>query len=82
MIEGAITPQARRALELAIIAAWWQPGSAAHIAVAFSTGSRKLHATDVQKIWEEAKEKGDLPKLNRPSVRARNLHIEKHQQEA
>lgn len=77
MIPHGITPQARRALELAIIAALWQPGSAAHIAVAFSTGSRKLHATDVQKIWEEAKEKGDLPKLNRPSIKARELRVEK-----
>ncbi len=60
------TPSARRALELAIINAFFLPGSAAHFAVAFSTVTKKLHADDIYKIWETAKAKGDLPKIDRP----------------
>lgn len=61
-------PNARRALELAIIGTFFQPNvSAATIAAAFSTGARKLHASDVQRIWDAAKERGDLPKINRPN---------------
>lgn len=56
----------KRALELAIIQAFFLPGSAAHVATAFSTGARKLHARDIQRIWDAAKENGELPKLNRP----------------
>jgi len=67
MIAHKDTPTATRALELAIINAFFQPNaSAATIAAAFSTGAKKLHAADVQRIWDAAKEKGDLPKLNRP----------------
>lgn len=62
------TPGSRRALELAIIGAFFQPNaSAATIAAAFSTGAKKLHAADVQRIWDAAKESGDLPKLKRPN---------------
>jgi hypothetical protein len=66
MIAPNEKPNAKRALELAITAAFFQPGSAAHVAQAFSTGSRKLHARDVKRIWDAAKEKGGLPKINRP----------------
>lgn len=61
-----ITPRGKRALELAIIHAFFLPGSAAHVATAFSTGARKLHAGDVRRIWDAAKETGELPKINRP----------------
>lgn len=54
------SPQAKRALELAIIGAFFLPGSAAHVATAFSTATRRLHASDVQRIWEAAKARGDL----------------------
>lgn len=67
MIEPRDTPNARRALELAIIHAFFLPGSAAHVATAFSTGGRRLHADDVRRIWDKAKAKGDLPKLKRPA---------------
>jgi hypothetical protein len=68
MIGTPDTPQGKRALELAIINAFFQPHiTAAQIAVAFSTGAKKLHAADVQRIWDAAKESGDLPKINRPS---------------
>lgn len=61
------TTQSRRALELAIIGCFFQPHlTAAQIAVAFSTGAKKLHAADINRIWDAAKERGDLPKLNRP----------------
>ena len=66
MISPPDTPSARRALELAIIEAFFHPGSAAHIAVAFSTGAKKLHADDIYRIWESAKIKGDLPNITRP----------------
>jgi hypothetical protein len=68
MIAHKDTPTARRALELAIINAFFQANaSAATIAAAFSTGAKRLHARDVQRIWDAAKESGDLPKLNRPN---------------
>lgn len=54
------------ALERAIEEAFFAPGSAAHIATAFSTGSRRLHAGDVQRIWRAAKAAGRLPPLQRP----------------
>jgi hypothetical protein len=66
MISAPDTPSARRALELAIIGAFFLPGSAAHFAVAFSTVTKKLHADDIYKIWEKAKLDGDLPKILRP----------------
>ena len=61
------SPRGKRALELAIIHAFFLPGSAAHVATAFSTGARKLHAGDIRRIWDAAKEKGELPKINRPA---------------
>jgi hypothetical protein len=61
------TPNGKRALELAIINAFFLPGSAAHVATAFSTGARRLHAGDIRRIWDTAKEKGELPKINRPT---------------
>jgi len=67
MIAAPDTEQARRALQLAIEAAFFQAGSAAHIAQAFSTGGKKLHAADINRIWDKAKEEGRLPKLNRPN---------------
>ena len=68
MIDTRDTPKAKRALELAIIGAFFQPNvSAATIAAAFSTGAKKLHAADVQRIWDAAKESGDLPRINRPT---------------
>lgn len=60
------TSNARRAVELAIISAFFLPGSASHIARCFSTMSRKLSSNDVRRIWSAAKKRGDLPKLNRP----------------
>lgn len=66
MIDTPDTKQGRDALRLAIEHAFFLPGSAAHIATAFSTGARKLHASDINKIWAEAKEAGRLPKINRP----------------
>jgi len=67
MIDAPDTRQGKRALELAIIHAWFGPGSAAHIAQAFSTGAKTLHASDVQRIWDAAKQSGELPKINRPN---------------
>lgn len=67
MIEPRDTPNARRALELAIIGAFFLPGSAAHVASTFSTDAKKLHASDVTRIWAKAKENGDLPKIDRPA---------------
>lgn len=67
MIEPRDTPNARRALELAIINAFFLPGTAAHVATAFSTGAKKLHAGDVTRIWAKAKERGELPKIDRPA---------------
>ncbi len=58
--------QQQRALQLAIEGAFFLPGSAAHIATVFSTGGRRLHADDVNRMWSEAKQAGRLPKLNRP----------------
>lgn len=66
MIDAPDTKQGRAALRLAIEHAFFLPGSAAHIATAFSTGARKLHASDINKIWAEAKEADRLPKINRP----------------
>lgn len=66
MIDTPDTKQGRDALRLAIENAFFLPGSAAHIATAFSTGARKLHASDIMKIRAEAKEAGRLPKINRP----------------
>lgn len=54
------------ALDRAIVEAFFLPGSAAHVALCFSTKTRKLSASDVYRIWNEAKERGDLPHLNRP----------------
>lgn len=58
--------QHKRALELAIINAFFLPGSAAHFATVFSTGAKKLSAGDVTRIWAKAKDNGELPKINRP----------------
>jgi hypothetical protein len=66
MIATSNTKNAQRALELAIIEAFFLPGSAAHIATAFSTGAKRLHADDIYRIWEGAKARGDLPRLDRP----------------
>lgn len=68
MIDAPDTKQGRGALRLAIEHAFFLPGSAAHIATAFSTGARRLHASDVQRIWAEAKDADPprLPRLNRP----------------
>jgi hypothetical protein len=66
MISTPDTPQGKRALDLAIINAFFLPGTAAHFATAFSTGTRKLSAADIYRIWDKAKEDGDLPRLNRP----------------
>lgn len=83
MIDLPATPQRTRALELAIIDTFFNPAlSAAQIAVAFSSGSKKLHAADVLKIWAEAKARGDLPKLNRPQRRARGSNSEKSKAQA
>ncbi|WP_439392370.1 hypothetical protein ACRQ5Q_22505 [Bradyrhizobium sp. PMVTL-01] len=61
------SPRGKRALELAVINAFFAPGSAARIAAALSTPVRKLHAADVNRIWAAAKERGDLPKIDRPA---------------
>lgn len=61
------TANGKRALELAIIHAFFLPGSAAHVAAAFSTGSKRLHASDIQRIWDAAKARGELPKISRPA---------------
>lgn len=68
MIDAPDTKQGRDALRLAIEHAFFLPGSAAHIALAFSTGAKTLHASDVMKIWAEAKDATPprLPRLNRP----------------
>jgi hypothetical protein len=58
--------QADRALELAIEHAFFLPGSAAHIAAALSMRGKKLHASDVNRIWAEAKAAGRLPRIDRP----------------
>lgn len=76
MIPPRETPNAKRALELAITAAFFKPGSAAHIATAFSTGGKKLHAADVQRIWSNAKASGELPDINRPKGGPRALTTE------
>ncbi len=76
MISAPDTPQAARALELAIIEAFFLPGTAAHFAVAFSTGTKKLHADDIYRIWDKAKEAGDLPKLERPAGGPRDREIQ------
>lgn len=60
------TPQGRRSLELAIISAFFLPGTAAHFAIAFSTVTKKLHASDIYAVWEKAKQNGELPNLERP----------------
>lgn len=57
----------RRALELAVTAAFFHPGSAAQIASALSTKGRRLHAADVTRIWRKAKRSGALPKITRPA---------------
>jgi hypothetical protein len=57
----------KRALQLAIERAWFGAGSASHIAQAFSTSAKQLHASDVQKIWADAKDRGDLPRVQRPN---------------
>lgn len=67
MIAAPDTKQGRDSLRLAIEHAFFLPGSAAHIATAFSTGGKRLHAADVTKIWAEAKAAGRLPQLERPS---------------
>lgn len=68
MIAAPDTKQGRDALRLAIEQAFFLPGSAAHIATAFSTGGKKLRAGDIHRIWAEAKaaEPPRLPKINRP----------------
>lgn len=68
MIAAPDTKQGRAALRLAIEHAFFLPGSAAHIATAFSTGGKRLHASDVLKIWAEAKDADPprLPRINRP----------------
>lgn len=66
MIATPDTKQGRDALRLAIENAFFLPGSAAHIATAFSTGAKRLHADDINKIWAKAKEEGRIPKINRP----------------
>lgn len=77
MITAPDTPNAQRALKLAIINMYFDPHfSAAQIALAFSTGAKKLHASDIHQIWAEAKEAGDLPKLDRPSKPPRQLRRE------
>jgi hypothetical protein len=58
--------QSRRALHLAIEQAFFMGGSAASIARHFSSFGRVLHASDVQRIWRDAREQGRLPKLRRP----------------
>lgn len=76
MISAPDTPQGKRGLELAIIEAFFLPGTAAHFAVAFSTGTRKLHADDIYKIWEEAKAAGDLPRTERPQGGPRDREVQ------
>lgn len=66
MISAPDTKQGRRALELAIEQAFFLPGTAAHFATVFSTGAKKLHARDIWRIWDAARERGDLPALRRP----------------
>jgi hypothetical protein len=77
MISTPDTPNGRRALELAIINAYWLPGTAAHFATAFSTVTKKLHADDIYKIWEQAKINGDLPKLERPDGGPKDRSVER-----
>jgi hypothetical protein len=67
MIASPDRPNARRALERAIIHAFFLPGSAARIAQSLSTDARPLHASDVLRIWASAKENGELPKIDRPA---------------
>ena len=76
MIPTPETPQAKRALELAIINAFFLPGTAAHFATAFSTGTRKLSASDIHRIWDDAKASGDLPRLERPPGGPRDREIQ------
>lgn len=68
MIAAPDTKQGRDGLRLAIEQAFFLPGSAAHIALAFSTGGKTLHASDVMRIWAEAKDADPprLPRINRP----------------
>lgn len=66
MIDLPETEQSRRAQLLAIEAAFLQPGSAATVAQIFSTASRKLHASDISRIWSDAKAAGRLPNISRP----------------
>jgi hypothetical protein len=65
-MSAAANAQTQRALELAIERAFFLPGTAAHFATVFSTGARQLHASDVRKIWDAAKDRGDIPRINRP----------------
>lgn len=76
MIETPGSRHDKRALEIAIEQAFFLRGSAAHFATVFSTGAKKLHAADIQRIWDAAKEKGDLPKINRPRGGPRELTIQ------
>ena len=76
MITTPDTPKGKRSLELAIIAAFWLPGSAAHFATAFSTVTRKLKAADIYKIWDKAKINGDLPRLERPAGGPKDREIQ------
>lgn len=64
-----------RSLDRAITNAFFLPGSAAHIALCFSTRTRKLTSSDVYRIWNEAKERGDLPHLNRPKGGPRDAEV-------
>lgn len=77
MISTPDTPQGNRALELAIIHAFFLPGTAAHFAIAFSTVTKKLHADDIYRIWEQAKIKGDLPNLVRPDGGPKDRTVER-----
>lgn len=71
--------QAQRALELAIINAFFLPGSAAHFATVFSTGTKKLAAEDIYQIWDKAKETGELPRLKRPPGGPRDREVQAFQ---
>ncbi|MET4341985.1 hypothetical protein [Bradyrhizobium sp. RT9a] len=73
------SPRGKRALDLAIIHAFFLPGSAAHVATAFSTGGRKLHAGDIRRIWDAAKERGELPKINRPAGGPKDRMLKREQ---
>lgn len=77
MISTPDTPSGRRGLELAIINAFYLQGTAAHFAVAFSTVTKKLHADDIYKIWDAAKERGDLPRLERPDGGPKDRTVER-----